>query len=318
MEIVVVMPVEEEHKALLRSVAPEGNVIFCTAKEVDDELLQNAEIIVGNLPPDRLKVCENLKLLQLNTAGTDGYTAPGILPDGAVLTNATGSYGVGIAEHMVGSLLLLMKKLDLYRLNQEQALWKDEGSVKSIYGSKTLVVGLGDIGSEFAIRMKAMGSSVTGIRRQNTEKPDYVDALFQMERLYECLSEADIVAASLPNTKETVKIFDEKAFGSMKKGSYFINVGRGNAVDQDALFDALSSGHLAGAAIDVTDPEPLPSDSKLWNAPNIFITPHVSGGFHLKETHDRIVRIAAENIKHLINDEPLISVVDMETGYRKL
>jgi len=318
MEIVVVMPVEEEHKALLHSVAPEADVIFCTSKEVDSELLQNAEIIVGNLSPDRLKVCKNLKLLQLNTAGTDGYTAPGILPDGAVLTNATGSYGVGIAEHMVGSLLLLMKKLDLYRLNQEQALWKDEGSVKSIYGSKTLVVGLGDIGSEFAIRMKAMGSSVTGIRRQKTEKPDYVDALFQMERLYECLSEADIVAASLPNTKETVKIFDEKAFGSMKKGSYFINVGRGNAVDQDALFDALSSGHLAGAAIDVTDPEPLPSDSKLWNAPNIFITPHVSGGFHLKETHDRIVRIAAENIKHLINDEPLISVVDMETGYRKL
>lgn len=318
MEIVVVMPVEEEHKALLHSVAPEADVIFGTAKEVDDELLHNAEIIVGNLPPDRLKVCENLKLLQLNTAGTDGYTAPGILPDGAVLTNATGSYGVGIAEHMVGSLLLLMKKLDLYRLNQEQALWKDEGSVKSIYGSKTLVVGLGDIGSEFAIRMKAMGSSVTGIRRQKTEKPDYVDALFKMERLYECLSEADIVAASLPNTKDTVKIFDEKAFGSMKKEAYFINVGRGNAVDQDALFDALSSGHLAGAAIDVTDPEPLPSDSKLWKAPNIFITPHVSGGFHLKETHDRIVRIAAENIKHLINDEPLISVVDMETGYRKL
>lgn len=106
--------------------------------------------------------------------------------------------------------------------------------------------------------------------------------------------EADIVAACLPDTPETRNLFNEEAFSHMKKGAYFLNVGRGNSVDSDALYEALCSGKLAGASVDVTDPEPLPADHKLWDAPNILITPHISGGYHLKQTHDTIIRIACD------------------------
>lgn len=317
MNILVVMKVEEEHKAVLQAAAPDANIQYIDAAKVDKDTVQQADIIVGNLNPNLIKDSKNLKLLQLNSAGTDGYTAPGVIPEQAMLCNATGSYGLAISEHMVGMVLCLMKKFHLYLDEQKEENWSNHGSVTSIYGAKTLVVGLGDIGNEFAVRMHAMGSTITGIRRNKAEKPEYIENLYQMDHFYECLEDADIVATCLPGTAATYKLFDEKAFSHMKDGAYFINVGRGNAVDQDALYEALCSGKLAGAGIDVTDPEPLPAGDKLWSAPNLMITPHVSGGYHLRETHNRIIRIAARNIQHCIKGEPYENEVDMSTGYRK-
>lgn len=129
------------------------------------------------------------------------------------------------------------------------------------------------------------------------------------------MEDADIVATSLPGNAETSNVFDAKAFSAMKDGAYFINVGRGSAVDTEDLCQALESGKLAGAALDVTNPEPLPADHKLWSMPNVLITPHVSGGYHVKLTHDRIGEIAARNIGHLVRGEDFENVVDMKTGY---
>lgn len=316
MKVLVVMPVNDSHKKILENAVGMGEVVYKTPADVCAEDLAEVDIIVGNVSPALLSNCKNLKLMQLNSAGTDGYTTPGVLPEGALLANATGSYGLAIAEHMIGALLCMMKKFDKYRIDQENHVWSDQGMVTSIYGSKTLVVGLGDIGNEFAVRMNALGSSVDGIRRTKAEKPEYIDNLYQMDKFYECLEEADIVATCLPGTKDTYKLFDEKAFSHMKDGAYFINVGRGNAVDTDSLYNALESGKLAGASVDVTDPEPLPVDHKLWNAKNILITPHISGGYHLQATHDKIINIAAINIRHLVNGEPFENLVDMTTGYR--
>lgn len=313
----VVMEVLEEHRSILAGVSPEVEISYIPAKDVRGENVKEVDIIIGKPAPGLLSACKKLKLLQLSSAGTDGYTKEGILPDGALLANATGAYGLAISEHMIGALLCLMKKLDLYRLNQAERNWRDEGSVPSIYGSKTLIVGLGDIGNEFGIRMKALGSSITGIRRNIGIKPDYVDSMHTMEELHNCLGEADIVAAALPDCADTYHIFDREAFEAMKDGAYFINVGRGNAVDTEALCDALMNGKLAGASVDVTEPEPLPSDHRLWGLPNVLITPHVSGGFHLKATHDRIIEIAARNIGHMVKGEDFENIVDMKTGYRK-
>lgn len=316
MKILVVMPVNDNHKKMLSEAAPEAEIIYMDAASADKATVESADVIVGNVSPALISGSTNLKLMQLNSAGTDGYTTPGVLPEQAVLTNATGAYGLAISEHMIGMLLCLMKKLDLYHDNMKAGEWKDHGPVPSIYGSKTLVVGLGDIGTEFAVRMNAMGSKVSGIKRNKSAKPDYIDEMYSMDHFHEALAKADIVATCLPGTAETYKLFDKQAFASMKKGAYFINVGRGNAVDTDALLEALNSGHLGGAGIDVTDPEPLPQEHPLWNAKNILITPHVSGGYHLEETHNRIVGIAARNIIHLINNEPFENIVDMQTGYR--
>lgn len=273
-------------------------------------------MIVGNLNPSLLANCKKLKLIQLNSAGTDGFTTDGVIPEGALLANATGAYGLAISEHMIASLLCLMKKLDIYRLNQEDNKWNDEGPVPAIYGSRTLIVGFGDIGSEFGIRMNALGSRITAVRKNVSSKPEFVESIHTMDDFYQCLSKADIVATCLPGYADTINVFDEKAFSSMKNGAYFINVGRGTAVDTEALCDALESGKLAGAALDVTNPEPLPAGHRLWNMKNVLITPHVSGGFHVKATHDRIIEIAAKNLSHLVKGEAFENIVDMKTGYR--
>lgn len=317
-KILVVLPVEDRHKELLKSSATDADFEFIPAKDVTEEQAHEADIIIGNVAPELIKGTSKLKWLQLNSAGTDGYTTEGVLPKETLLTNATGAYGLAISEHMIGSLLCIMKKLHLYGADQPKHVWNDYGNVASIYGSKTLVVGFGDIGSEFAVRMHALGSQVTGIRRNKTEKPDYLEALYQMDAFYECLKTADIVATCLPGTKETYHIFDKRAFAQMKEGAFFLNVGRGSAVDSYALADALNSGHLAGASVDVTEPEPLPSDHPLWDAKNLLITPHISGNYHLKETHERIVRIAADNLDRYMRGEKLRNVVDFATGYRKL
>ncbi|MCQ2531356.1 MAG: D-2-hydroxyacid dehydrogenase [Saccharofermentans sp.] len=315
-KVLVVMDVLEEHVELLNNVSSELDVSYIKAADVKPEDLVDVEVIVGNLSPALLKNCKKLKLLQLNNAGTEGFIGEGIIPEGAVLANATGAYGVAMSEFMVGTLLSLMKNLDLYKFNQVKHEWKDCGPVGAIYGSKTLVVGLGDIGSEFAMRMNALGSKVTGIRKHLSNKPEYVDEIHTMDDLHECLKEADIVATCLPGYADTLKVFDKPAFDAMKYGAYFINVGRGTAVETEALCDALESKKIAGAALDVTDPEPLPKDHRLWDIPNALITPHVSGGYHVKEAHDRIVRIAITNLKHLVNGEPFENLVDMMTGYR--
>lgn len=315
-KILVVMDILEEHKAVFESLGTDVEIKYLNVSKVMPADLEDVDVIVGNLNPSLLSNCKKLKLFQLNSAGTDGYTAEGVLPEGALLANATGAYGLAISEHMIASLLCLMKKIDLYRLNQIENKWKDEGTVPSIFGSKTLIVGFGDIGSEFGVRMHALGSKITGIRKNINHKPDYVESLHTMDDFYKCLGDADIVATALPGYAETLNVFDEKAFSAMKKGAYFINVGRGTAVDTEALYNALETGKLAGAALDVTNPEPLPSNHKLWNLPNVLITPHVSGGYHLKATHDKIVQIAVTNISHLIKGEPFENVVNMSTGYR--
>lgn len=315
-KILVVMDVLDNHKSVLESVSSNAEIKYIPAGLVTADDVEDVDMIVGNINPQLLKYCKQLKLLQLNSAGTDGFTSPGVLPENAILANATGAYGLAISEHMIGSLLWLMKKLDLYKMNQVNKKWNDEGPVSSIYGTKTLIVGFGDIGNEFGIRMSALGSKVVGIRKNISIKPAYVESMHTMDDFYSCLNEADIVASCLPGYSETFNVFDEKAFNAMKDGAYFLNVGRGTAVDTQALCDALERGKIGGAALDVTNPEPLPTDHKLWTMPNVLITPHVSGGYHVRATHDKIIQIAAKNIAHLVNGEPFENIVDMNTGYK--
>ena len=224
---------------------------------------------------------------------------------------------MAISEHMLASLLMLMKKLDRYYENKQHCLWRDEGSVRSVYGSCVVILGFGDIGQEFAKRVKALGSYVIGVRRHKGTKPEFVDEVVTTEELDNLLPRADVLAMSLPNTPQTYHILNAERFAKMKKGSYLLNVGRGTSVDQDALLAALQDGTLAGAAVDVTDPEPLPTDHPLWKAENLLITPHCSGAYHLQETLERIIRISAENLEHFEKNEPLRNEVDFATGYRK-
>lgn len=317
MRILVVIPLKENEKETLKSKLPEAEYIFINSKEVTEELVKSAEIIIGNVPPQYIKGSKKLKWLQLNSAGTNGYCEVGVIPQGAYLTNASGAYGLAISEHMLGMVLEIMKKLNLYYINQRSHLWQDEGDVNSIEGSTTLIVGLGDIGGDFARKMKALGSYTIGIKRTKGEKPLYIDELYTMDALDTVLPKANIVALSLPETKDTYHLFNMDKFKLMRKDAIILNVGRGSAICTEDLCEALEKGIIRGAGLDVTEPEPLPPDNKLWDAPGVVITPHISGQYHLPETLRRIVNISIENLDRFSKQEQLKNLVDFETGYRK-
>ncbi|AKN30347.1 dehydrogenase [Clostridium carboxidivorans P7] len=316
MRILVVIPLSEYEKQKLKSKMPEAEYIFISTREISDEIVKSADIIIGNVPPEYIKGSKKLKWLQLNSAGTDGYCEAGVIPEGAYLTNASGAYGLAISEHMLGMLFEIKKKLNLYYMNQKKHIWKDEGNVTSIEGSTTLVVGLGDIGGDFARKMKALGSYTIGVKRTKGQKPEYIDELYTMEALDELLPKADVVALSVPGTKDTHHLFNKDKFNLMRKDAIILNVGRGSCICTEDLCDALENGIISGAGLDVTEPEPLPPEHRLWDAPGVVITPHISGFFHLPETLRRIVNISIENLEYFKNQQPLKNIVDFKTGYR--
>lgn len=327
----VTIPTGERHRNLLQQAAPGWEFRFrgtdtlvCAPQEalpgqpVTQEDVDWAQVILGNVPAAMLHGSPALEWLQTNSAGVEPYIQPGVLAGDTLLTNATGAYGLAIAEHMLGMLLELFKKLELYRDAQKSGAWQSQGAVKAVYGSTVLVLGMGDIGGEFAARCKALGPKVIGVRRSPRPCPEYADEVHLLEDLDSLLPQADVVAVTLPGTDATRGLMSRERLAKMKEGAVLLNVGRGFIVDTEALCDALERGHLSGAGVDVTDPEPLPPTHRLWNIPTAVVTPHISGFYHLRETHERIVGIFLENLRHFQAGEPLRNLVDFATGYRKL
>lgn len=316
--ILVILPLDEPHRQRLEAAAPNARWIYAQTDDIlSPSEMETVHVIIGNPRRRLLAAAKNLEWLQLGSAGANLYVKPGLLPEHTVLTNATGSFGLAISEYMIAMVLNLFLNLPRYQANQKSKIWHNEGPVRSIYGSTALSVGLGNIGCEFAARFQAMGGHVIGVRRSDRKKPDCVDELYLMDQLDEILPRADVVALSLPETPETIRLFDRQRLARMKPGAVLLNVGRGTAVDTDALCDALNSGHLSGAAVDVTNPEPLPPEHPLWSAKNAIITPHISGGINLPETYERIFRICAENLNRYFTGQPLENMVDFHTGYKK-
>ena len=313
MNILVAMPTYEEHEIRLKKACPEAAFTFLHGNRPEREQLENAEIIIGNIPSGDLQYCRNLKFLQLSMAGSDTFA--GKVPENVLLANSSGAYGLAISEHMLGMLLMLTKKLYLYRDNQNEAVWHDEGNVTSIFGSRVMTVGLGDIGGEFAKRCKSLGAYNIGIRRTMRSCPEFMDEMHTLDELDSLLPSADVVALALPNSEASRHLMNEARLRSMKRGAILLNVGRGSAVDTDALVKVLNEG-LITAGIDVTDPEPLPKEHPLWHCPGIIITPHISGYYHLRHTQDTIIEIAACNIENYMNGRPIRNLVDRITGYR--
>lgn len=318
-EVLVTIPVQEGHRRYLEEIGKGMHFTYACRKEgASKEMVQKADYILGNVKTEYLPQAQNLKFLQLDSAGANEYVQPGILPAGVKLCNATGAYGVTIAEYLVGVVFALKKKLNLYEKNRMKHSWHDEGMVTNVAGSKTLVLGLGDIGSTFARKMNALGSKVTGVRRNSAKRPEYLEGLYQMDVLEKLLPDADIVVCTLPETSETHHLLDERKIRLMKPTAVLINIGRGSLIPTQDLLRVLEDGVIAGAAIDVAEQEPLPEDSRLWEVPNLIITPHVAGNYHTQEILDRAVEIAGENFQAFLEGGKLRNEVDFATGYRKM
>ena len=315
--VLVLFPLEERHRAKLEAAGAGCRFVYSTPAQADAAMIRDADIIFGKAKPGLIGASERLEWLQLDSAGADAYIKPGVLNEKTLLTNATGAYSKAVAEHAFALTLMLQKKLHLYRDDQKRALWGDRGMVSSLDGSTVAVVGLGDIGLYYARLVKAMGAAVVGVKRRPSELPACVDELVLNEALDSVLPRADVVMSVLPATAATAHLYTTERFRRMKNSALFINCGRGNAVDPAVLYDALVSGEIAAAAIDVADPEPLPPESPLWGLENLVITPHISGNYHLPDILERVVDIAADNLRAFLKGEPLRNQVDFATGYKK-
>ena len=315
--ILVLMPVEARHKEKLEAAGAGCHFSYSRPDQVTVEAIRSANIILGQPQAEMIGASEKLEWLQLESAGADAYIKPGVLNEKTILTNATGAYSKAVAEHAFALTLMLQKKLYLYRDDQKKAIWGDWGTVSSLTDCTVAVVGLGDIGQHYARLVKAMGARVIGVKRRAGNCPDCVDELVMTQDLDTVLPRADVILSILPNTAATRYIYTAESFDKMKDSALFINCGRGNAVASDVLVQALTEHKIAAAAVDVTEVEPLPADSPLWQLENLVITPHISGGFHLPETFERIVNIAAENLSAYLGGRELRNVIDFSTGYKK-
>ena len=313
-KILVVLPVNEEHKALLaeslRGAEDEYELFYTEGAAPTPDDLRDAHIILGGFDADLAKYAVNAEWFQLSFAGADSFAAPGVIPKEAVLTSAVGAYGLTVSEHMLAQTFAMIRRFGQYGRNQVGHVWKHMGPVISVEGSTIAVLGLGDIGGSYARKVRALGAYVIGLRKSACEKPDFVDEQYAIDELDAVLPRADIVAMVLPGGPATHHIMDDARLRLMKPGAFLLNAGRGNAIDPAALKAALDGGRLGGAALDVTEPEPLPADDPLWDYDNVILTPHAAGHLFLPETLNRIVRICADNLRRRIAGEPLRNVVE--------
>ena len=310
--VIVVGEVREETKPLFEKTGDYRFSFYLHNREISAEDLQEAEIFIGTPTAHTVSRMPNLKWVQLFSAGANAVSG---LPEHVILTNAYGAYGPAIAEYMTACTLSLGLYLPEYLLAQQEHAWDRIGDPLDAASMKVLSVGMGAIGTAYTRNMHMLGASCSGVRRTVHDKPDHIEHLYASKELADIIGDYDVVALSMPGTAETAGMFDEAMLRRMKKGSILINVGRGSAIDTDALVKVAREGHFRGVALDVTEPEPLPKNHPLWNIPHVYITPHISGRYISSANYDRVIAVVLENLKHAQNGEPFAHVVDRKLGY---
>lgn len=304
-KILVMVPCGDEIKEKLnKEFGEECQFIFAHENNaLLEEHILSAEVIIGEPDKEQLLEAKELKWLQLTWAGTDKYDKMTDLPKSLKITNASGAFGKIISEYVVGNIIAIYRSFPKYWEGKKNKLWERMDTADTIFGKTALILGTGDIGSNIAHRLKSFDCRVLGIRRNNTgeELPDF-DEIYTMESLEELLPKVDIVIGCLPNNEGTKGQLNNKRLNLMKQDSVLVNVGRGSLVNTEALVKILEAGRLKGAALDVFEVEPLPSDSPLWDMKNVLITPHISGPSFggNRDVENAIWDICINNIKRFL------------------
>ncbi|MGB5210142.1 MAG: D-2-hydroxyacid dehydrogenase [Gammaproteobacteria bacterium] len=314
----VVIRSDAERVAWLQPAAPGVELLFASNDEDAAALVAGADAVIGFCSEQVLTAGQQLRWIQLPYAGAERCLQnPAIGERNILVTNAQRVYGPEIAEHVMAMLLNFSRGLYLYRNAQSEGVWErglvPEDRLWELNGKTMLVVGLGGIGTEVARRANALGMNVIATRNSSREGPDFVSYVGLADELMDLAPRADVVVNAAPLTPATTGLFDAAFFRAMKPTAYFINVGRGRSVVTADLIDALEEDWIAGAALDVTDPEPLPPGHPLWSLPEVIITPHVAAGSDLRV--ERLWIVMRENLRRYVNGEPMLSVVSAERGY---
>ena len=316
--LVINNQLEQKHLDLIKSTATAfgHEVFFYTAESEIPQSNFDADIIYG-FAPSIVKTSKNLKWLCVPWAGVDSLMAPGYFAnEECLLTNAAGAYGVSIAEHMIATSLVMMRRLNEFLEETRNGQWLKPRPQRSLKDSRITVLGTGDIGTTFATRARAFEpASITGVCRSGKSSATVYDKVLPVSELDSILPQTDLLAMSLPSTPETKGILSRERIALLPEGAYIVNVGRGSAIDETALADALDKGHLAGAALDVFQTEPLPQDNRLWKTKNLVITPHVAGNMTLAHTRNKNVAMFLEDLKNFTQGAPLHYLVDRKLGY---
>jgi phosphoglycerate dehydrogenase-like enzyme len=284
------------------------------------EVIADADVLVGLCTPELIARARKLRWIQLLNAGADSCaTIPAVAKRGIVVTNLQRIQGPHMSEHAIALMLALARALPVYAAEQHAGAFtrgfrelRAERPVE-IEGKTMLVVGLGGIGTEVAKRAHGLGMRVIATRNSSRSGPDYVEYVGLADEYVELAGRADVVVNATPLTPATRGMFDERFFAAIKPGALFINIGRGESVATDALVAALRVSRVAGAGLDVTDPEPLPPGHALWAMENVIVTPHIATSSDFR--NERTLTLVAENLRRYLRGDKLLSVVDLAQGY---
>jgi phosphoglycerate dehydrogenase-like enzyme len=308
---------------VLRSIAPGVEVVGVPGLrnfEAMAKAVEGADVLVGLCSPEIVARGKNLRWIQLLNAGAETCTGvPEVAERGILVTNLQRIQGPHMAEHAVAMMLALARGLPHFAPQQNGGRWtnglRELGGVQllEIEGKTLLVVGLGGIGTEVAKRAAGLGMHVLATRNSSREGPPFVDYVGLSDEYVELAARADVVINSTPLTPQTVGMFDAKFFAAMKDTAFFINIGRGESVVTADLVAALEAQRIAGAGLDVTDPEPLPPGHPLWSMTNVILTPHIATSSDFRS--ERTIVLVAENLRRYLRGDRLLSVVDLAQGY---
>ena len=319
--IVVARPgIDETEKKMILDTAAEAGceVIFGSGDELTEEML-SAEILYGEGPAMNAAAAKSdaLEWLCASFAGVDDFCAPGAFKnEKAILSNSAGSYGVSLAEHAIALALMMMRRIPVFYDGIKEHKWLEPLPQDGIRDARVTLLGTGDAGSCLARRIKGFEPAcITGVCRSGKSREEAFDKVVKTEKLKEVLAQTDLLIMSLPGTAETYHLMSEEMFAAMRPGAYLVNVGRGSVIDERALTEALKSGKLAGAALDVLETEPPAPDSPLWDTPNLLLTPHVAGNLTMAYTRRRNTEMFCEDLRRFAKGEPLLRQVDRSRGY---
>lgn len=309
--------VGEANLQRIRRVHPEIDVrLGFTDKEFLSFAPEADIIFTKRWPPETVGIAKRLRWVQAGTAGVERILNTGLAErDDVVLTNATGAHGVPMSEIILAMMLSFATGLHFLIRGQRQRQRLRDQVIKTKFeleGQTLCVLGLGDIGGTLACKAKGLGMHVLGVRR-SAERHPCVDVQYLPGQLLQALPQADHVALCLPLTAETRAIVAARELRAMRPTAYIYNVGRGASIEANALLQALREGWVAGAGLDVSDPEPLPDDSPLWDMPNVILSQHTSGSSPYNA--ERITTIFLDNLARYLKGEPLANVVDKTLGY---
>ena len=302
----------------LQSVTTQAKLVPVTAANVMQEIV-DADAFIGDITSAEVRAGKNLKWVGVMSAGVERVLFPSdgtsdLRQSKIILTNNKIVQGPEIADHALAMLLMMSRDLYILYRNDQQQVWNPRSFHGiELRGKTAVVVGVGGVGTQIAIRANAFGMHVIGVDPEDKPFLPFLDSVVKPDQFDDVIPKADVIFISAPDTPKSHKMMGTREFELMKKNSYFIAVSRGGIYNMNGLVRALDEKRLAGAGVDVTDPEPLPKDHALWKFPNVIITPHIAG--RSDQDAGRMVGTIQENIRRFVDGRPLINVVDKQKGY---